>query len=80
MRARDRPGQGRWYFVIEPGEDGSVDVYLDPHVTTYETDVGVREYDATLRVVRGVVPWPGMIDDIRTRYDAWCESGEQITL
>ena len=80
MRARDRPAEGRLLFVLEPNGDGTVDVYLHPQITVYETDVGVRELDATMRVVRGVVPWGGMVEDIRTRYDAWCESGEEIAL
>lgn len=80
MRARDRPAKGRLLFMIEPNTDGTVNVYLDPRAIVYETDIGVREYDATLRVVRGVVPWPGMIEDIRNRYVEWCESGELIAL
>ena len=36
--------------------------------------------DVKVRVVRGVVPWPGIEDDIRARYEAWCESGEEIFL
>lgn len=80
VRARDRPGARTRLFVVEPNGDGTVDIFLDPVVQSYETDVGVREYDASVRVVRGIVPWPGMIDDIRGRFDVWRECGEAISL
>lgn len=76
-RPRDRPKQ--FYSIIENG-DGTVDVYLDPRITAYDTDTGIKEFDGTVRVVRGVEPWPGMIDDIRARYGAWCDSGERIAI
>ena len=77
---RDRPGRGKRFYAIEDNGDGTVDVYLSPVVCTYDTGLGVREYDISVRVVRGVVPWPELEDDIRTRYDAWCETGEVIDL
>ena len=53
-------------------------MYLIPSAQTYHTDVGVDEYDIDLRVVRGVVPYQGLEDDIRCRYEAWCDSAEVI--
>lgn len=79
MNARDRPGPKRFY-AIEPNEDGTVDVYLIPSGTVYDTDIGIKEYDVDVRVVRGVVPLEGIEDDIRTRFEAWCESGEAICI
>lgn len=76
-RARDRPKKFYW---IDPNEDGTVDVYLDPSLTVYHTDMGIDEHDMSVRIVRGVVPFDGMEDDIRRRYRAWCESGEVIDL
>ena len=70
----------RRFYAIQPNEDGTVDVYLAPMICVYDTDLGVREYDITVRLVKGVVPWPEMEDDIRMRFDAWCESGEVIDL
>ena len=70
---------GRRFYDILPQEDGTVDVYLNPDVTTY-TDGAVREYDVAVRVIRGVIPWDGMEEDIRARYEAWCESAEVIHL
>lgn len=73
-------GGGRTFYSLLAQEDGTVDVYLTPDVTTYDTNEGVREYDISVRIVRGVVPWDGMEDDIRARYDAWCDSAEVVNL
>lgn len=78
---RDRPRErGRRFYAIEEQPDGTVDVYLSPVVCVYDTDFGVREYDISIRVVRGVTPWPELEDDIRQRYESWCEAGEVIDL
>lgn len=76
--ARDHPG--RKFYCIEPQDDGTVDVYLAPVLRVYKTDIGIQEYDVSVRVVRGVEPWPELEDDIRARYEAWCECGEVIDL
>lgn len=76
---RDHPREKQFYRIV-PGDDGTVDVYLHPEVTAYDTDIGVKEYDVRVRVVRGVVPWDGMEDDIRARFGAWCETAEVIDL
>lgn len=78
--AREPPGKERRFYTIHGNGDGTVDVYLRPEVTAYDTDVGVREYDVRVRVMRGVVPWDGLEDDIRARFDAWCEAAEVIDL
>ncbi|MBR6570423.1 MAG: hypothetical protein IKK75_08230 [Clostridia bacterium] len=77
---RDHPERSRSHYAIVPQVDGTMDVYLCPDVQVYHTDMGIREYDITVRLVRGVVPWDGLEEDIRARYDAWCESGEVISL
>lgn len=51
-----------------------------PNITVYPTEDGIKEYDIRVRAVRGIVPWPGIEDDIRARYQAWCESSEVIDL
>lgn len=71
---------GRRFYSIVENDDGTVDVYLAPVVYTYNTDLGIKEYDITVTIVRGVEPWDGMEDDIRRRFDAWVESGETINL
>lgn len=75
---RDRPKKK--HYTIVPNDDGLVDVYLCPDVRVYETDIGINEFDVSVRVVRGVVPWIGIEEDIRARFAAWCESGEVINL
>lgn len=78
---RDHPASmSRKFYAIDVQPDGTADVYLSPVVCVYDTDLGIREYDIQARVVRGVVPWDGMEDDIRARFDSWCESGEIIDL
>ena len=78
---RDHPASmSRKFYAIDVQPDGMADVYLSPVVCVYDTDLGIREYDIQARVVRGVVPWDGMEDDIRARFDSWCESGEIIDL
>lgn len=68
------------HYTIVPCDDGRVDVYLSPDVRVYDTDHGIKEHDITVCLVRGVVPWDGLEEDIRARYDAWCESAEVINL
>ena len=78
---RDHPASmSRKFYAIDVQPDGTADVYLSPVVCVYDTDLGIREYDIQARVVRGVVPWDGMEDDIRACFDSWCESGEIIDL
>lgn len=74
---RDHPKK---FYEIVHGSNGTVDVFLRPEVTVYDTDMGVKEYDVRVRVVRGVMPWDGLEDDIRARFDSWCESAEVIDL
>lgn len=75
---RDEP-RGRTFYEIIPNDDGTVDVYLAPDVTTYDAG-GIKEYDIQVRVVRGIVPYDHIEDDIRARYLAWCDSAEVINL
>lgn len=78
---RDHPASmNRKFYAIDVQPDGTADVYLSPAVCIYDTDLGIREYDIQVRVVRGVIPWEGLEEDIRARFDSWCESGEIIDL
>lgn len=67
------------FYRLSENEDGTVDVYLAPEIANYATDKDVIEHDIDLRVVRGVEPFDGLEEDIRARYDAWCESAEIIS-
>lgn len=62
---------GRHFYAIQDNGDGTVDVYL---LRVYSL------YEAELKLMRGVVPWPEIEDDIRARFDAWCESAETLVL
>lgn len=68
---RDRPPRHRRFYAIDERQDGTADVYLLPVL---------HDCDVQVRVVRGVIPWSGIEDDIRARFDAWCECGEVIDL
>ena len=75
-----QPAKSSRFFTICDNRDGTVDVFLNPTIVTYETADGFKEYDIEVKAVRGIVPWDGLEEDIRRRYDAWCESGETINL
>lgn len=66
-------------YCIQDNADGTVDVILHPEVITYRSDL-CTEYDVKALIVRGVIPWCGLDDSIRTDYDSWCEKGEAIYL
>lgn len=57
------PGEER-YFSIRKDEDGTVDVILRTESAGH---------DISVRVIRGVKSYDGLEEDIRKRYDAWCE-------
>ena len=79
-QAQSPPRTGRHFYTVQGRADGTVDVYLDPRVYPMTTPEGFTDYDISVRVVRGVAPFDGMEDDIRARYDAWCEISEVIWL
>ena len=68
----------RFYFIMDRG-DGFVDIILYPRVVPMTTPDGFTDYDITgALIVRKVEPAPGLEDDIRARFYAWCEAGEPI--
>lgn len=79
MKKERDPPNGRRFYQIQQEEDGTCTVYLMPDVTAYECG-GFKEFDVSVRVVRGVEPYEGMEEDIRKRYSAWCELGEEVNL
>lgn len=78
--SRAPPKNLRHFYTILRREDGLADVYLNPRIYPMTTEDGATDYDVTVIVVRGIEPYDGMEEDIRQRYDAWCESGEAINL
>ena len=80
MKENDTPPGGRHFYSVHENEDGTVDVYLRPDVLPRETDEGFTDYDVAVLVVKNVEPYKGLEDDIRNRFDDWCESAEVIYL
>ncbi len=74
-KARDQP---RKFYSIEPQDDGTVNVYLAPDAIVRNTEMGIRECGTTLLIVHGVIPWDGLEEDVRARYNAWCASAEMV--
>ena len=60
------PPGGRLFYALRENDDGTLDVFLCP--------------DDRRLVVRGVEPFDGVEEDIRARYDAWCEAGEEVVI
>lgn len=69
----------RFYGILQ-NEDGTVDVYLKPEIQTYRTEDGGKENDGTVGILRGLVPWEGLEEDIRRRWDDWCAEAERIDI
>ena len=72
------------FYRIVPNLDGSgtVDVWLSSGIPVpiKDTSSGLIDYNIKVLAVRGVVPWDGLEEDIRERYEAWCASAEVIEI
>lgn len=79
MNTAHAPPKKRQFYLIQYEDDGTCTVFLQPDVTTYDAE-GVKEYDVKVRIVRGVIPYDGLEEDIRARFSAWCELGEEVNL
>ena len=44
------------------------------------TQDGAADYDVEVLVVKGIVPFDGMEEDIRANYSRWCDSAEVVLL
>lgn len=71
---RDHPKE---FYRIEQRIDGTVDVILKPEINIVNKDKKAT-VERTVIMVEGVIPFDGLEEDIRRRYDAWCESGRRI--
>ena len=67
---RDHPIISKGQYAIVPQVDGTADVYLTPRAEAHKDGAFV------LCVIRGVNLFPGIEEDIRARYDSWCESAD----
>ena len=68
------------FYHIDPQPDGTVDVWLDPEARRTISKDGFREWEIRVQIVRGVVYYDGLEDDIRSRYEDWRASAETIRL
>ncbi len=68
------PNQRKFYSIHE-NEDGTVDVYLRPDVISKSKKA---KCTSIILAVKGVEPFPNMEEDIRSRYNDWCESAEVV--
>ena len=75
MNENNMPSSGRRFYAIHENESGSVDVYLRPLAEDPENVIS-----QTIYIVKDVPPFEGLEEDIRERYEDWCESGEIIVL
>ena len=77
--SNEPPGRRRFYYILE-NEDGTVDVYLRPDVIPAELENKAVDYDIAVLVVRDVLPFDGMEEDIREHYEKWLKLGEIVYL
>ena len=85
MKPENRPPEmvnGQPFYRIVPNDDGTCDVWLTPGtaVPLLDTLTGIMDYNIRLWAVRGVIPYEGLEEDIRRRYDAWLQSAEEIEI
>lgn len=75
-------GRLRSFFDIVDNGDGTADIYFDKGTVFPMTDdiTGGHDVDILCRVLKGVVLFDGIEEDIRERYESWYESAEVIWL
>lgn len=75
-------GRLRSFFDIVDNGDGTADIYFDKGTVFPMTDdiTGGCDVDILCRVLKGVVLFDGIEEDIRERYESWYESAEVIWL
>lgn len=80
MKKQNELQRKRNFYQIHENEDGTADVYLRPEVLPASLDGATVDYDVAVLVVKGVEMCDTMEDDIRARYDDWCESADIVYL
>lgn len=75
MNDNNMPSEGRHFYAVHENESGTVDVYLRPLVEDPDDNI-----NQTIYVIKDVEPFDGLEEDIRARYQDWCDSGELIIL
>jgi len=64
------------FYNIHDNGDGTADITLRP----YRKEARKEDEEEEIRIMRGVVLFDGIENDIRERFSAWCESAEKIIL
>lgn len=80
MKKQNELQRKRNFYQIHENEDGTADVYLRPEVLPASLDGVTVDYDVAVLVVKGVEMCDTLEDDIRARYDDWCESADIVYL
>ena len=75
-------GRLRSFFDIVDNGDGTADIYFDKGTVFPMTDeiTGGTDVDILCRVLKGVVLFDGIEEDIRRRYEDWYQSAKIIYL
>ena len=80
MKENDTPPDKRHFYTIHNNDDGTVNVYLRPITLPKKTEGSIADHDIRILAVFHVQPFEGMEEDIRARYNDWCDSAEDIYL
>ncbi len=80
MSQNEKPPSGRRFYTIHENESGTVDIYLRPQVIPESTQDGITDYDIEVLIVKDIIPYDGMEEDIRANYSRWCDSAEVVLL
>mgnify|MGYP004521259539 CR=1 FL=1 len=70
----------RNFYQIHENDDGTADIYLRPEILPANLNELIVDYDVIVLVVKGVEMYDTLEDDIRARYDDWCESADIVYL
>lgn len=75
-------GRLRSFYEIVDNGDGTADIYFDKGTVFPMNDdlTGKTDFDVLCRVLKGVVLFDGIEDDIRERYESWYQSADVILL
>ena len=80
MKNQEEMQGKRHFYQIQDNGDGTADVYLRPEVLPERLDGTITDYDIAVLVVKGVQICEDLEEDIRARYDDWCESADVVYL
>lgn len=80
MKKQEITPGGRHFYYIQDNQDGTADVYLRPEILPERLDDATVDFDVAALVVKGVEYTESLEEDIRARYEDWCESADVVYL